>query len=303
MTDTQSSVEDIPAIGITSQPVYTFLSATTSPEHKQLFIRAFTTLDQFGLVDIQFQAEELALLANGHQYETQDILTQMENLVRGGLFEILQSHKVSIDVEASFSATVDICECLWELTQTESSEAILRVLEASEDNATLLCSAFELVGNRSAEDYLNDVWDADESLLFNLRVLHEKQLKLIEETGDAKIVTDAKRRMTSYHRFLGTTDTRVYRFFNKGLVPGLPLKTYYERFNNLFVTLPNANAAVELYGFLLLSEEHKSAPMLAIEPHLEGLFGDMSRVQEIRRILQNVMVRYNKYLADQPKTV
>lgn len=302
MTDTPTQDLD-PGTGISSQAVYTFLMATTSPEHRQLFIRGFTLFNHFGLTDLEFQAEELAILANGHQYETQEMLSQMEGVVRKGLYEILDSHKVTLDNETRLEAIVDVCECLWELTQTEDSESVLKALEAMEDNATLLCAAFELVGTRDAEDYLNDVWNADDSLLFNLRELHEKNIKQAEEVGDMRLVIEARKRISTYHRFLGTTGTRVYKLYGSGLVPGLSFSDYLERFNNLFVTLENSNAAVELYGFLLLSSDYKTNPLLAIDPHLENLFGDMNRSQDVRRILQNVMVRYDKYLISQPKTI
>lgn len=296
MTETTTETER----GIRSEIVREYLLVKASPEQNLLYGRAFDLLDAFGIEEAEFRTEQLVLLSGTEQYDNDDIVLQIETYLTDMLHGLVSEHGVKLDAEIRLMYLIDVLEALQGINESELSEALLDALQSQEEAVRSLCACLELTGSRSAEHYLNDIWYVDPGLLVRIAQLHEKQLEALEHVESFEALRAIQARIKHYHRFLETENTHVYRAIRADLVLGLPLAEYMTHYRDLFVGLTNPNAAVELYGFALISAEHAQDPQALLDPHFERLFGDMNRSQEVRRILRNVFTRYQAYCAEHP---
>lgn len=280
--------------GIDSDLVVEFLSERTTPEHIGILTRAIVALKDFGLEDVESSLEDLILRQND-TIDPQDTFVFICEELQGLLLGVVVNNHVTLADDVTIYGLVNAVESLYQLGITEQSEDVLQTLDMQEDRAYTLARLFGLVGDTPADRVLNDIWDVAPEFLQTLRDLHQRQLDDVKRVNGIQNLQRYKRDVMRYHVFLKTENTRVMRLLKNGLEIGLPLVLYLNRFEQEFTTLPDANVAVEFYGFYLISQEQHSDVLALADEYLKLVVADVSRLQAIRLTIRNISINYTGY--------
>lgn len=272
-----------------------YLRNNTTEEHYGVFERTIEILNDFQITDFEDYASPLILDEVDNQSNAGVAMTGVTNLAKQYLAAIVNMHEVQFNPEATHRQLNELASCLFLLQDYESKERIVELVTSDLNNSDIIAHLCALVGTLDYAQFIDIVYGCSDSFINRLRDESIDIMNSSLESTERKEIEVLAARLNDYAKFLSVTKTMASVKVSFGIPFLQPIDYYMADVRNTIRTLPTNTAAIELFGFALVSCSTEQEVLECYKDKLQSLFDDVDQIMRVSKTYRTIFDKFFSY--------
>ena len=248
----------------------------------QAELRASCTLfEQYDLRD--YQNDLISLLMDQYNQSPEDIYDKFILVIRQKLNVVLQAYNLILSPEASLNQINQILNALYQLQFLEEYNAVLNVLDAELDSEEKFAEIIAQHSTLSPMSILVLIESFDATVLKTLRtyIAQKTGLDTVRPEDEQKSLQLLLNKLKLFRQFLKDQTCLGITMVRQEMLLFRPLKQYLPFVHDAFKTNNPTMLAIDLYSFLLLTEEGRENPLEAFRQYGYLMLDDLDLTMKV----------------------
>lgn len=270
-----------------------YLSESATPELKAAIERAYETLERLQ-ADEAYQIQLNELFMQDAQQE--DTLGAIRLLFYRVQREYLQMFSVQVNEDADLDFCTDLLEGLQDLADCDSEDEMRQICNQPLGSCEIFAELMTLVTSLSAEDVLVNVTSVSNSLIQT--VLYQLDTRGMVHAIERQEPSDVEREQVAlllrFTAGLQKPRIKIVELIESGLRLGYDFKVYVDHIGRDLEVMSAADAANELVGMALVSNDAYLKPQESIRSILEQYVADPNTIVKIDSAVTQIVLRLTR---------
>lgn len=270
-----------------------YLRDNVPEEHYALFERTLKILEDFQIRDFEDYATPLIQDDLDGVVNPGEAMAGLHNLAMQYLGALINElHQITFNPEASHNELNELAETLFLLQDYEDKAGLIEILHTDMANSDQLCMILARVSALDYGQWINIVWSCSDDFLHRLQEVCETSLESSASVKEREELQCVSERLKKYCAFLQVK--RIMATIKVGFgTPMLqPIDYYLADIRDTIRTVPANTAAIELFGFALLSLRKQEDILTCYEDKWTEIFDDLQTIQLVQKTYRNIFDRF-----------
>lgn len=270
-----------------------YLDTATTPEEKQHIALADRVLTR--IQDDQYEHVLEEILMTDQDMDAGTVIPSIVSVYRDKLHYFFTVHGMTVSADLSLGQLAQLANGVLDLDNHENPQALFALTEENAPTLEKVCVMLHGVTSYSVDDLLHLVEDVSDTFIVRLKAathvvdhLDEQDLINVRERAHAY------RLYQVYLTSIGAIVTYIDAIIRSGGGPGMPYLFYAKMIDGQFPieSMPVKQAALELFGAALVSEDGYGNPGDTVKANLEQFVSDPKAISLIMVEIRNIMMGY-----------
>ena len=263
----------------------TYLSAKVSVEKMAAYKAAYKIFERIELPQYEQILEELVMDEFGGTVDEGVTVNRIHDFFLDALSFCLKEHGILVNDFADIEYRTLLVNAILDLPDYEGRSDIIQTLSQDLNPEETFSELMSLITTKTADDVLSKIESVEPLLFVKLKQL---VLEAHEEPSHVLSIEEKQKRVDGFKIFLAYVqnyDLHISKMLESGMDVGFPFATYAFRISDILDELEPIQAAMELYGMAVVSEEGFVNPK---ETALANIDNYISSIESITAISLNL---------------
>lgn len=267
-----------------------YLNDCASPEDAAALGAAQDIFDRFGLQTQDMGYEQIIILADDS--DPGETLQSIVNLTSELQDSLLHQHGVRVYDQTPISVQTDILSALLQIPELEDKHDVISIAQQPYGAVEVLAELVQHVTQHTAEDLMTHLEFVSNQLIQSVANL-ASQNQIREDDEMERLNRNARiDRFGRFMDFCKLTESPIQQLIKQGVDAGFPFEMYVNLIGRDFEQMPVEEAAANLLGMALLSEDGYANPGAIIAEKLELLIADPEKLTKVSMAVREMLLRF-----------
>lgn len=270
-----------------------YLRNNVPDEHYALFERTLEILEKFQIRDFEDYATPMIQDDVDGVVNPGEAMTGLHNLAMQYLGALVSElHQIKFNPEATHAQLNELADALYMLQDYEDRQGLIEILHTDMNNSDMLCMILGRVSSYDYAQWINIVWGCSDDFLARLTEVTSASLESAASAKEREELDAVAKRLKDYCAFLQVK--RIMATIKVGFgTPMLqPIDYYLADIRETIRTVPANTAAIELFGFALLSHRKQEDILTCYADKWLDIFDDLQTIKLVERTYRNIFDRF-----------
>ena len=268
-----------------------YISDHASADYLALMEVVFATFERIELQDYERQYEEILMLADDDELNADaDPITQIDQLTRRLLANILREHGVELTPEATVDFAEKLVTALLDLQNREDVSSLLALLamqgSAEEVFAELMAEFLPMV----SDEILLHLHEVSPFVIVRIREFLEAQVTEVAISADVSVHQQQLQKLCE----AAGVGLNTLRITQLSLPLGLPMATYIEAYGRDLDQVSVQQATLDLMAAAAASSDRYLSPVSGVEAHIDQCISNLDSITRITIAANELLVKTNR---------
>lgn len=268
-----------------------YLVNTATPELVTTLKEAHAIFDKINLTGYEAKFEELLLLSG--DVDQSQTLNKIIEVTKELQEQVLLDHAIILIDDITVEMNNVFISGIFDIQDYENKDEITNVVSTGVNSEETLAELLSLVSSLSVEELLSNIDSVNQSLI--VRIKETSIPSPLEDNEDELILKQIH--ITKFIRFCNYVHTHklnVSKMLSNGISVGFPFLVYADIIGRDLESMNEKQAAVELIGMALVSNDGVNNVRGIIKEHIEKYVASLDAITRINIIISDLLLGLEK---------